>query len=444
MENQQSLDQQLIDIIIENRDRVALAVSRLIRQGASVNAVNANDQNRLCAMYYAINNENINVISELLNGIDFRYMQRTPYNLFTLYIKKLLEPSGSGIYNDPAYKAIMRKFREQGVFIHVQNSDGETPLDIICRRGHLNGHMYEDNDNEISVPMQYQAFKDLAFMFERSGDSEEFEYTGRHPLDILEDYKDIADEADNELISEAITYFIRHRNFINIDGRFYELSPESSDWEPSWSSESEPSIADLTSSERRRRANIAQTIRERDAANAANAAAAYANAQAQSTSYEECMLCYEPLNNIDGPGPDAKCHANCNDVVIAHPKKDENDEDEPYHKFHRGCILNWCAAERVNVLEQMGIRHGPDEAYMVEMRKQCPLCNAQINCPDLVTKERVEFEPSPISSEGFGKTKGKKQKTRRRKINVRGTKRRKLKVQGKTKRKSTLRKRKIA
>lgn len=409
----------------------------------------------------AFRNADIDAINDILDTYpDLREGQRTTNNLFTCYIDSLLQPgninedlSDSDLYND-----LIRRFKDQHVYINQPGPDGATPLDIICRRGHLNRHMYEDNDNEISVPMQYQAFKDLAFMFERSGNSEEFEYTDGHPLDILDDYERTAANAGNRLIREAITYFIRHRNFIYIDGRFYagpsesstessiEPSTEPSDWEPNVSSESEPSIADLTSSEHRRRANIAQTIRERDAANAANAAAAYAQEQAEEQD-EECKLCYEPLNNIDGPGPNAnpKCSNNCNDVVIACKNG---------HEFHRGCILNWCSAGPIDVAGQMGSQY----VAMREMNKVCPLCKADINCPDLVTQEPIEFvsefSPSPISmtsyhtisSEGFGKTKGKskKRKTRRKKINVRGTKRRKLKGRGKTKRKSTLRKRKIA
>jgi len=61
--------------------------------------------------------------------------------------------------------------------------------------------------------------------------------------------------------------------------------------------------------------------------------------------YEECIICSELLDNINGPGQSAKCNENCNDVV----KICENN-----HMIHRGCLLNACNADRVNISSQMG------------------------------------------------------------------------------------------
>lgn len=430
----QELDQRLIDTIIENNNRVGLAVSRLLRDGANPNAINTNDPNRLCAMYYGLNTEKITVIHELINrggGVNFRYMQSTPYNLYTLFVKKELEPEVRSINDFYLYSNIIRQIREQGVFIHVANSDGETPLDIICRRGHLNHDEYEDQNNMITVPMQYQILKDLAYMFERAGDSYEFEYRD-HPLFILEDYIEIARESGNNLAAEAIEYFIEHRNFADIDRRFFEGELSESSPSTDWSInpddiEEFSSPASLTSSERRRLAE-----RQADMQRRAAAAAAAAAASESSNGVERCTICDERLNNIDGPGPSANCNDNCNDVLAV---------CEHGHQFHRGCILDWCGAGEIDVGSQMGAMF----THMSEMKKGCPLCNMPMNCADFPVQSRVEFEPSPISlasshtllsrsSRSKGKSKGSrrknknKQKTRRR-IPFK-EKTRKLKIKG--------------
>jgi len=100
--------------------------------------------------------------------------------------------------------------------------------------------------------------------------------------------------------------------------------------------------------------------------------------------FPECILCGEYLNNVDGPGPSEKCQNNCNDVV---------DVCVNNHLFHRGCILNSCNAERVDIASQMGF---PQYSSLQEqsIATVCPLCKTPLapNCEGLREKERVHTE----------------------------------------------------
>ena len=118
--------------------------------------------------------------------------------------------------------------------------------------------------------------------------------------------------------------------------------------------------------------------------------------------YPKCTLCFEYLNNVDGPGPSEKCQNNCNDVV---------DVCVNNHLFHRGCILNSCNAERVDIASQMGF---PRYSSLQEqsIATQCPLCKAPLvpSCEGLRDKERVATEN--INEEGLING-GRSRKTRR-------------------------------
>ena len=120
--------------------------------------------------------------------------------------------------------------------------------------------------------------------------------------------------------------------------------------------------------------------------------------------FPECVICGEYLNNIDGPGPSAKCEQdNCDDVVNV---------CENNHLFHRGCILNSCNAERVDVVSQMGVNQDPHFKTQA-ITRECPLCKQPLipNCEGLRNKERVPTEQ--INKDGLINKGGKrKRKTR--------------------------------
>ena len=89
--------------------------------------------------------------------------------------------------------------------------------------------------------------------------------------------------------------------------------------------------------------------------------------------------------------------------------------------FHRGCIMNWCNAEEVNVVSQMGF----DEAYSAmraqEKTNKCPICTMPINCNTFNTLEKVNNDALPLKG-------GRKQKYNTRKHKTRKYKTRKYKT----------------
>jgi hypothetical protein len=110
------------------------------------------------------------------------------------------------------------------------------------------------------------------------------------------------------------------------------------------------------------------------------ARAAQVQDQIEEKPYPKCSICYEYLDNEDGPGPSEKCQENCNDVVNVCVNN---------HLFHRGCILNSCNAGGVDIAAQMGSRF----QYIQEqsIATECPLCKSPLipSCEGLRVKERV-------------------------------------------------------
>lgn len=137
------------------------------------------------------------------------------------------------------------------------------------------------------------------------------------------------------------------------------------------------------------------------------------------SNYEDCVICGAPLDNTDGPGPSDKCTENCNDVV----KVCKNN-----HMFHRGCILQACNAESIDIASQMGFSSQFSTLRPQARTSKCPLCTNPLNptCEELVTSPKVPNNDLPLKSTG-GRRKRK-------------TKKRRTKKQTKRKRKQTKRK----
>jgi surface protein len=137
------------------------------------------------------------------------------------------------------------------------------------------------------------------------------------------------------------------------------------------------------------------------------------NQQINDSPYEECIICGDLLNNVIGPGDSEKCGQNCNDVVSVCRNN---------HRFHRGCILNACNADPVNIAAQMGFEQYETNRPQ-QRRNNCPVCQVELlyPCEQFKTVEKVSEEELKN-----GKTGGRKRKTRKRnKKSNRKTKKRK-------------------
>jgi hypothetical protein len=142
-------------------------------------------------------------------------------------------------------------------------------------------------------------------------------------------------------------------------------------------------------------------------------AARQADLNKNETPYEECQICGDLLNNIDGPGPNNKCSENCNDVV----KICNNN-----HLIHRGCVLNACNADKVNIGAQMGFdQYGSLKDQ--ERKNNCPFCMTPliVNCNEFRIIAKVP-DSELIKPKG-GKRKINK-RTRKRRTKNRKTKKR--------------------
>ena len=111
--------------------------------------------------------------------------------------------------------------------------------------------------------------------------------------------------------------------------------------------------------------------------------------------YEECLLCGEFLNNIDGPGSTEKCQERCNDVV----KICQNN-----HTIHRGCILNACNASSVNLPGQMGYNDYEFNEQQ-QRRNNCPFCQIPLlhQCSDFINVSKVADEDLSLKENVGGK-----------------------------------------
>jgi len=116
--------------------------------------------------------------------------------------------------------------------------------------------------------------------------------------------------------------------------------------------------------------------------------------------FPRCIICDEYLNNNAGPGPSKNCENNCNDVINVCKNN---------HLFHRGCILDSCNADRVDVASQMGFNEF-QSLQTQSIATTCPICRAKLlpDCQGLRYKERVPTEninTDGIINKGEGKRK---------------------------------------
>ena len=110
-------------------------------------------------------------------------------------------------------------------------------------------------------------------------------------------------------------------------------------------------------------------------------------------SFEDCAICGDPLNDVDGPGDQSedvdssgnsnKCTENCNDCIIVCKNG---------HIFHRGCILGWCNAGQVDFIEQMNFPDDYTHYRPQGKTSKCPLCTVDINCSGFKTKPKVSVD----------------------------------------------------
>jgi surface protein len=142
--------------------------------------------------------------------------------------------------------------------------------------------------------------------------------------------------------------------------------------------------------------------------------------------FPRCVICDEFLNNIDGQGPNEKCQNNCNDVVNV---------CENNHLFHRGCILNSCNAERVDVASQMGFNQF-QSLQNQSISTICPICRQPLlpSCEGLRDKEKVPTEnidENGLIKKGGRRIRRKTQKKYRKGIKTKRRKNKRRKTQKK-------------
>jgi hypothetical protein len=126
--------------------------------------------------------------------------------------------------------------------------------------------------------------------------------------------------------------------------------------------------------------------------------------------YEDCLICADPLNNVDGPGSGTNCNQFCNDVVVICRNN---------HKTHRACILNSCNSAPVNVRGQLGYNDVVINRDQ-ERRNKCPFCQVDLitNCNNFINRRivpKVQTEQLYIPVETRGGFRIRKRKTYKRK-----------------------------
>jgi len=134
--------------------------------------------------------------------------------------------------------------------------------------------------------------------------------------------------------------------------------------------------------------------------------------------YDECLLCLNPLNNVDGPGKNNLCTQFCDDVVEICAN---------HHKVHRGCVLSACNADNVDVAGQMGMS---EYSFFKpqQRRNNCPICQQPLitECDNFKSRElvaRVPVEQLFERPQAGGKHKKKRITRNQRKKGIKRTKR---------------------
>ena len=100
----------------------------------------------------------------------------------------------------------------------------------------------------------------------------------------------------------------------------------------------------------------------------------------EESEFPECVICSEPLNNVNGPGRTSNCRQKCNDAVKVCAYG---------HIFHRGCILNACNAPDVET------SYAPTGILTPQRTKdRCPICRKPLimGCQQFQTFAQPETE----------------------------------------------------
>ena len=116
--------------------------------------------------------------------------------------------------------------------------------------------------------------------------------------------------------------------------------------------------------------------------------------------YVECPICGVPMNGINGPENKMAVENDDNHLEMLCRSEEECSEVIEVcannHRYHRGCILEWCH------------KRGFNEA-------RCPQCRGELNCDYLETKPPVPVYKLERLKRGGRKHKKKTLKKRTRK-----------------------------
>ncbi|MFY7729326.1 MAG: BspA family leucine-rich repeat surface protein [Flavobacterium sp.] len=218
--------------------------------------------------------------------------------------------------------------------------------------------------------------------------------------------------------------------YVQMTHRFMPLSVRSQ--YESYDEEEDYPVIDETVN---REAQLQQQEQARSAAT--RAAATFKKQQDENPSpsqYEECMICYELLDNENGPGPTSKCNANCNDVVQL---------CNTPHYAHRGCVLSSCNADPVDTYAQMRVAPQFQNFRSQQRSDKCPFCVKQLlhTCNEYISVPKVPDDQLPIKPDDKNteqsQTAGRKRRRTRRRARAskkrRGITRRRFKRGSKSK-----------
>jgi surface protein len=139
------------------------------------------------------------------------------------------------------------------------------------------------------------------------------------------------------------------------------------------------------------------------------------NVVVEESEYKMCPICLaEPLDNVNGPGPNTYCQENCNDAIIICKNN---------HITHRGCILSMCNTTTIYTTDNV---FGISIPSRHNINRGCPICRSEFIVPCTEFNNPLSA-PKITDMELLKETKGGRRKTKRRKIKRRKTKRRKTK-----------------